>query len=56
VTIRHDLRRADAGDASQGVPGGTVARIHVSPPRQRRGRSAAYVVFEGLVPGIYESW
>ena len=47
--------REDAGDASQGVYGSKVAEIHVSPQRCR-GRCAAYVVFEGLAPGVYDSW
>ena len=51
------LPRPDAGDATQGVPGGTVYRMRVVVPRQRRrGRRAAYVVFEGLTPGVYDTW
>jgi hypothetical protein len=50
-------RRADAGDATQGVPGSHVVKIQVAPPRsRRRGPRAAYVVFEGLAPGIYHTW
>lgn len=26
------------------------------PKARRRGRRAAYVVFEGLAPGIYDVW
>jgi hypothetical protein len=33
--------RPDAGDATQGIPGGTVRRIQVAVPRQRKGRRAA---------------
>jgi len=50
-----NCRRADAGDASQGVDGGKVAKINDS-PWQHCGRRAAYVVFEGLAPGVYSSW
>lgn len=32
----------------------------VTPPKpshpRRRGRATAYVVFEGLAPGVYETW
>lgn len=49
--------RADAGDATQGVPGGRVYKMRVVPPTQRRrGRRVAYVVFEGLAPGVYDTW
>ncbi|KIM89859.1 hypothetical protein PILCRDRAFT_84703 [Piloderma croceum F 1598] len=46
----------DAGDATQGVPGGTVRRMRVTVPRRRKGRRVAYVVFEGLAPGVYDTW
>ena len=52
--------RPDAGDATQGVPGGHVTRVHVIVPRDRRpkrkNRRTAYVVFEALRPGIYNTW
>jgi hypothetical protein len=49
--------RADAGDTTQGVPGGSVRRFRVDvPERRRRGRRAVYVVFEGLAPGVYNTW
>ncbi|KIM74213.1 hypothetical protein PILCRDRAFT_92724 [Piloderma croceum F 1598] len=46
----------DAGDATQGVPGGHVVKVHVIVPRETRRRRTAYVVFEGLRPGIYNTW
>ena len=47
----------DAGDATQGVVGGTVYKVRVTVPKtRRRGRHAAYVVFEGLAPGVYWTW
>lgn len=49
--------RADAGDATQGVPGGRVYKMQVVVlTRRRRGRRAAYIVFEGLAPGVYNTW
>ena len=48
--------RPDAGDATQGVPGGTVHRVQVAVPRQRKGRHAAYIVFKGLTPDVYDTW
>ena len=50
------MPRPDAGDATQGVPGGTVRRMRVTVPRRRKGRHVAYVVFEGLAPGVYDTW
>jgi hypothetical protein len=49
-------RRADAGDASQGVPGGSVVKYRVQASTKRPKRCEAYVVFEGLAPGIYNTW
>jgi hypothetical protein len=49
--------RADAGDATQGVPDGRVVKFRVLVPKaRRRSRRVAYVVFEGLAPGIYNTW
>jgi hypothetical protein len=49
--------RHHAGHASQGYPGGTAVRMKVITPKKRRGdKCEAYVVFEGLAPGIYTSW
>jgi hypothetical protein len=28
----------------------------VPPTQRRRGRRVAYVVFEGLAPGVYDTW
>ena len=47
--------RHGAGHLSQGYPGGKA--IRVTPPRKKyRFPPAAYVVFEGLMPGIYDTW
>jgi hypothetical protein len=57
LTNRARSCRPDAGDSTQGVPGGQVFKMQVTPPRRRRGRRCeAYVVFEGLAPGIYNTW
>ncbi|KIM87298.1 hypothetical protein PILCRDRAFT_3798 [Piloderma croceum F 1598] len=46
-----------AGHLSQGYPGGKAIRMRVEPPRKKcRFPPAAYVVFEGLMPGIYDTW
>lgn len=54
------LHRARAGSASQGYPGGTVRRlVTINPPtrtRQDRVANVAWVVYEGLQPGVYNSW
>ena len=50
--------RARAGSASQGYPGGEVRRLATNGPpgMQRRRANVAWVVYEGLRPGIYTSW
>lgn len=52
--------RARAGSASQGYPGGMVRRlVTINPPKPNRRNEApnvAWVVYEGLQPGIYNSW
>ena len=49
--------RPDAGDATQGVPGGKVYKMQVQVTRRhRKGHRAAYVVFEGLATGVFETW
>jgi hypothetical protein len=48
--------RADAGEATQGVPGGQVVKYRVTPPKRRHKKCTAYVVFEGLAPGVYNTW
>jgi hypothetical protein len=50
--------RHRAAHASQGYPGGHVNKIRVIPPAigNRNRHLVAYVVFEGLAPGIYDTW
>jgi hypothetical protein len=52
IFIRHR-----AGHLSQGYPGGKAIRMRVKPPQTKhKFKPAAYVVFEGLMPGIYDTW
>lgn len=51
--------RARAGSASQGHPGGKVRRlVTINPPAARQGTvpNVAWVVYEGLQPGVYDTW
>jgi hypothetical protein len=50
--------RHTAGHLSQGYPGGKAIKVRVQPPQndRRKFKAAAYVVFEGLMPGIYDTW
>ncbi|KZP24363.1 hypothetical protein FIBSPDRAFT_888829 [Athelia psychrophila] len=53
--VLHSWHRA--GHASQGVPGGQVRRlVQIVLPHANRGPKVAYVVYEGLIPGIYTRW
>jgi len=47
--------RADAGHLSQGVPAARVRKLWDKTPKNSEFFEA-YVVFEGLAPGIYSSW
>ncbi|KAF8170472.1 hypothetical protein K438DRAFT_1982633 [Mycena galopus ATCC 62051] len=44
-----------AGTATQGVPGGHVAVVQKGTPK-KRGVKRVYVVFQGHVPGVFETW
>ncbi|KAJ7802361.1 hypothetical protein B0H14DRAFT_2594355 [Mycena olivaceomarginata] len=46
---------ATAGTATQGVPGGHVAVVQKGTPK-KRGVKRAYVVSQGYVPGVFETW
>ncbi|KAF7980386.1 hypothetical protein HWV62_38178 [Athelia sp. TMB] len=48
-----------AAHATQGVVGGHAIRVEVTVPnvkRRRHKKRKAYVVFEGLEPGVYTDW
>ncbi|KAF8216975.1 hypothetical protein K438DRAFT_1953856 [Mycena galopus ATCC 62051] len=44
-----------AGTATQGVPGGHVAVVQKGTSK-KRGVKRVYVVFQGHVPGVFETW
>lgn len=56
-TILQSPRQA-AGHFTQGILGGHVYKMQVVVPNhgRRRRHCVAYVVFEGLAPGIYNAW
>lgn len=49
------LCRHHAGHATQGVPDLQVRRVVIT-PREERLRKVVWVVYEGVIPGIYDSW
>ncbi|KIM88515.1 hypothetical protein PILCRDRAFT_2743 [Piloderma croceum F 1598] len=55
--VKRSPTMPDAGDATQGVPGGKVYKMQVQVTRKhRKGRRVAYVVFEGLATGVFDTW
>ncbi|KZP12465.1 hypothetical protein FIBSPDRAFT_961411 [Athelia psychrophila] len=48
-----------AAHATQGIPGGNARRVTIIPPNDnwaQRRNIVAWVVYEGLSPGIYNTW
>ncbi|KAJ6450345.1 hypothetical protein C8R47DRAFT_1230306 [Mycena vitilis] len=52
--IPHSIPRHEAAEHSQGVPGGSVSRI--GRKSKARPLRKSYVVFYGLIPGVYTTW
>ncbi|KAJ7615093.1 hypothetical protein DFH06DRAFT_1343947 [Mycena polygramma] len=46
---------SQASQLSQGVPHTTVRNVAQKSPK-KRGKNQAYVVFYGLIPGVYKKW